>query len=81
MMVCRERPVIYVCSCILQERMSLCQLKVCIEIRPQILSDWSLNAESGNMLIMALSYVQRTNDTSLITSYVRYSHISVDCNG
>ncbi|KAI0952144.1 hypothetical protein AcV7_008040 [Taiwanofungus camphoratus] len=25
--------------------------------------------ESGNMLIMALSYVQRTNDTSLITSY------------
>lgn len=31
----------------------------------------SLNQiESGNMLIMTLSYVQRTNDQSLITTYV-----------
>ena len=29
--------------------------------------------ESGNMLIMTLSYVQKTNDQSLINSYVRSS--------
>lgn len=28
--------------------------------------------ESGNMLIMTLSYTQRTNDKSLITTYVRF---------
>ena len=26
--------------------------------------------ESGNMLIMTLSYVQKTNDKSLLTTYV-----------
>lgn len=28
--------------------------------------------ESGNMLIMTLSYVQKTNDLSLLTTYVCY---------
>lgn len=28
--------------------------------------------ESGNMLIMTLSYTQRTNDKSLVTTYVRF---------
>ena len=30
-------------------------------------------AESGNMLIMALSYTQWTNDMSLLNTYVRLS--------
>lgn len=45
-----------------------------VEGQKQNFIDTSLHSlnqiESGNMLIMTLSYVQRTNDQSLITTYV-----------
>lgn len=44
-------------------------------------SKWShTNAsESGNMLIMVLSYTQRTNDTSLVDNYVRTAASPPSC--
>lgn len=35
--------------------------------------------ESGNMLIMALSYILKTNDTSLIEPYVSMSQSRTFC--
>ena len=49
-------------------KMKPCPLKVA-----HLHSEWFTDMvllESGNMLIMTLSYTQKTNDTSLLTTYV-----------
>ena len=62
------------------DKIQRCQLKVYASVTVTYAFAHFPHAESANMLIMALSYAQKTNDLTMLTKHVRFKSLFCSFN-